>query len=82
MAIFNRASTKENEMTDTNEWTYMFSFVRGTRQADIFISNGLDETFRVVCMHELDPQEIVEGVELDYCREVGEDFVMARYIHD
>jgi hypothetical protein len=33
-------------------------------------------------MHELDPQEIVEGVELDYCREVGEDFVMARYIHD
>jgi hypothetical protein len=40
MAIFNRASTKENEMTDTNEWTYMFSFVRGTRQADFLSATG------------------------------------------
>jgi hypothetical protein len=62
-------------MTDSNEWTYMFSIVRSTKQADIFISNGLDEKFRVVCMFDSDPREIVEDVTLDYCREVGEEFV-------
>lgn len=62
-------------MTDTNEWTYMFSIVRVTKQADIFISNGIDEKFRVVCMLGHDPREIVEDVTLDYCREVGEEFV-------
>lgn len=65
-------------MTDTNEWTYLFSIVRGQNQADIFISNGLEDTYRVVCMHKRDPQQIIENVELDYCREVGEDFVMGR----
>lgn len=65
-------------MTDTNEWTYMFSIVRGTKQADIFISNGLDEKFRVVGMHEHDPREIVEDDELNYCREYAENFVMER----
>lgn len=67
--------TKEIEMTDNNEWTYMFSIVRDARQADIFISNGIKDTFRVVCMLRHDPREIVEDVTLDYCREVGEEFV-------
>jgi len=64
--------------TDLNEWIYMFSIVKGVKEADIYIRNGLEDKFRVVCMFDSDPQEIVEDVTLDYCREVGEDFVMGR----
>jgi hypothetical protein len=64
--------------TDTNEWTYMFSIVRASREAEIYINNGLDENFRVVCKLKDDPEVIVEDEALDYCREVGEDYVMER----
>jgi hypothetical protein len=56
----------------------MFSIVKGVKEADIYISNGLEETFKVECVCDSETQEVVEDVELDYCREVGEDFVMGR----
>jgi hypothetical protein len=62
--------------TDLNEWTYMFSIVRGVKEADIYETNGTGENFRVVCMLDGNPEEIVEDAPLDYCREVGEEFVM------
>ena len=64
--------------TDLNEWTYMFSIVKGVKEADIYIRNGLEDKFRVVCMFDGDLQYFEESVTLDYCREVGEDFVMGR----
>ena len=64
--------------TDLNEWTYMFSIVRGVKEADIYEANGMGENFRVVCMLDGNPEEIVEDATLDYCREVGEEFVMNR----
>lgn len=65
-------------MTDLNEWAYMFSLIKGNREAQIYITNGMGDDYRVVCMRGGDPEEIVENVTLDYCREVGEDFVMGR----
>jgi hypothetical protein len=56
----------------------MFSIVRASREAEIYINNGLDENFRVVCKLKDDPEVIVEDEALDYCREVGEDYVMER----
>jgi hypothetical protein len=56
----------------------MFSIVKGMKEADIYISNGLEEKFRVECVFDSETQEVVEDVTLDYCREVGEDFVMGR----
>jgi Fe-S cluster assembly iron-binding protein IscA len=64
--------------TDADGWVYMFSIVRGVKEADIYISNGLEEKFRVECVFDSKVQEVVEDVALDYCREVGEDFVMGR----
>jgi hypothetical protein len=64
--------------TDLNEWIYMFTIVKGMRSADIYIRNGLADEFRVVCMFDGDLQDAEESVTLDYCREVGEDFVMGR----
>tara|TARA_R110000772_G_scaffold123912_2_gene230308 strand:+ start:327 stop:530 length:204 start_codon:yes stop_codon:yes gene_type:complete len=64
--------------TDLNEWVYMFTICKGMRSADIFIRNRLEDEFRVVCLDRDDPREIVEDVTLDYCREVGENFVMGR----
>ena len=64
--------------TDLNKWTYMFSIVRGPREAEIYITNGMGEDYRVVCMLDGDPEEIVEDMTLDYCREVGEEFVMRK----
>lgn len=69
-----------SKTTDTNEWTYMFSIVRGTREAELYIRNGLDDAFRVVCMLEREPESITEADTLDYCREVAEDYVMERYV--
>lgn len=65
-------------MTDLNEWIYMFTIVKGMRSADIFIRNGLSDEFRVVCLDDDDLQDPVDSTDLDYCREVGEDFVMGR----
>jgi hypothetical protein len=56
----------------------MFSIVRGMKEADIYISNGLQDKFKVECVFDSETQEVVEDVALDYCREVGEDFVMGR----
>jgi hypothetical protein len=56
----------------------MFTIVKGMRSADIYIRNGLADEFRVVCMFDGDLQDAEESVTLDYCREVGEDFVMGR----
>ena len=64
--------------TDLNEWTYMFSIVRTTREAEIYISNGMGENFRVVCLLRGEIEYEEEANELDWCREVGEDFVMNR----
>ena len=64
--------------TETNGWVYMFSIVRGVKEADVYISNGLEEKFKVECVLDSETQEVVEDVALDYCREVGEDFVMGR----
>jgi len=64
--------------TDLDGWVHMFSIVKGVKEADIYISNGLEETFKVECVCDSETQEVVEDVELDYCREVGEDFVMGR----
>jgi hypothetical protein len=64
--------------TDLNEWIYMFTIVRGMRSADIFIHNGLEDKFRVVCLDDDDLKDAEESTTLDYCREVGEDFVMGR----
>jgi Fe-S cluster assembly iron-binding protein IscA len=64
--------------TEPNGWVYMFSIVKGMKEADIYISNGLEEKFRVECVFDSKVQEVVEDVTLDYCREVGEDFVMGR----
>ena len=64
--------------TDLNEWIYMFSIVKGVKEADIYIRNGLEDKFKVECVFDSETQEVVEDVPLDYCREVGEDFVMGR----
>lgn len=64
--------------TDLDEWIYMFTIVKGMRSADIFICNGLEDKFRVVCLDDDDLQDPVDSATLDYCREVGEDFVMGR----
>ncbi len=64
--------------TDLDGWVYMFSIVKGMKEADIYISNGLEEKFKVECVFDSKVQEVVEDVVLDYCREVGEDFVMGR----
>jgi Fe-S cluster assembly iron-binding protein IscA len=64
--------------TDLDGWVYMFSIVRGVKEADIYISSGLEEKFKVECVLDSETQEVVEDVALDYCREVGEDFVMGR----
>jgi Fe-S cluster assembly iron-binding protein IscA len=64
--------------TDLDGWVYMFSIVKGMKEADIYISNGLEEKFKVECMFDSETQEVVEDTTLDYCREVGEDFVMGR----
>jgi hypothetical protein len=70
--------TKPKITTDSNAWTYLFSIIKGNREAEIYISNGLDEKFRVVCKVNGDPREAVEDNEMDYCREVAEDYVMSR----
>jgi hypothetical protein len=64
--------------TDADGWTYIFSIVKGVKEANIYISNGLEDKFKVECMFDGDPEQIAEDVALDYCREVGEDFVMGR----
>ena len=64
--------------TDADGWRYMFSIVKGVKEANIYISNGLEEKFKVECVFDSETQEVVEDVALDYCREVGEDFVMRR----
>lgn len=64
--------------TDLNEWIYMFSIVRGVKEADIYIRNGLEDKFRVECVFDSETQEVEEDMTLDYCREVGENFVMGR----
>ena len=56
----------------------MFTIVKGMRSADIFIHNGLEDKFRVVCLDDDDLKDAEESTTLDYCREVGEDFVMGR----
>jgi hypothetical protein len=56
----------------------MFSIVRGVKEADIYVTNGMGEDYRVVCMLAGDPEEIKENVTLDECREVGERYVMNR----
>lgn len=65
-------------MTDLNEWIYMFSIVNGVKEANIYIWNGLEDKFKVECVFDSETQEVVEDATLDYCREVGEDFVMGR----
>ena len=62
--------------TDLDGWVYMFSIVKGMKEADIYISNGLEEKFKVECVFDSKVQGTTEDVVLDYCREVGEDFVM------
>jgi Fe-S cluster assembly iron-binding protein IscA len=64
--------------TEANGWVYMFSIVKGMKEADIYISNGLEEKFKVECVFDSETQEVVEDMTLDHCREVGEDFVMGR----
>jgi hypothetical protein len=64
--------------TDLNEWTYMFSIVKGVKEANIYVTNGMGEDYRVECLFDGDPEQIKENVTLDECREVGENFVMGR----
>lgn len=64
--------------TETAGWIYMFSIVKGVKEANIYISNGVQDKFKVECVFDSETQEVVEDVTLDYCREVGENFVMGR----
>lgn len=51
---------------------YMFSIVRGTREARIYRRHGADEQYTVVCV----PNEPEYDRSLDYCREIAEEYVM------
>jgi len=55
---------------------YLFSITRGAREAKIYSSMELDDYYRVECL--LDGELVVarDNSELDYCREVGETFVL------
>jgi hypothetical protein len=62
----------------SDKWSYMYSIVCGKREAEVYIKNGLDESYRLVCLRNALMVKAVENSALDYCREVGENFVMER----
>ena len=68
---------------DNAQWTYLFSIVRGTKEAAIYSRNGLTDAYKVsfyeVSSVKREHQNTTESDELDYCREIGEHFVMGTY---
>ena len=70
------------------EWIYKWSIVRGARQGDIYAKYEASfdgDIYKVVLLkdgEEIPATDIFMSGELDYCREVAEEFVQGEESHD
>lgn len=66
-------------MSNDTGWIYMYHMSRGKRVAEVYLKNGMEDTYKV--------KLVVGGVVHDWqlidtieeCREYGEDFIMERH---
>ena len=68
-----------NMDNDMNNWDYLWSITRNNLSGDVYVKNlsgGTQSDYMLICTKDKFEVEVIENTELDYCREVAENFVM------